>query len=442
LRTSTLQKFPALKPEDSRTPGETVQAATKPLDVALLTGGTDRHYAYGLAMSLVNGGARLDVVGGDAVDGPEMHATPGLNFLGLRKAPGPKAGALKKVRKLLAYYVRLIAYAWNARPEIFHILWNNRIEWFDRTLLMLYYRVLGKKIVVTAHNVNKARRDGKDSLANRLTLRIQYHLANHIFVHTEKMKEELMQDFGVREKAVTVIPYGINNALPPTKLTVEEAKQRLGVTRFEKTILFFGNIRASKGLDILLGAVERLIADGENVRVVVAGKVIKGQEDYWSRVRPVLERLKEHGRLILRDEFIPDEDVAMYFKGADVLALPYTDIFQSGVMFLGYSFGLPVIATDVGSMREDIIEDRTGFLCKPCDAVDLADTIEKYFASQLFRELDRRRKEIRDYVISLHSWSNVAAMTHAVYQRLTEQIPFYSRLLHSDHSVSDSGRGC
>jgi glycosyltransferase involved in cell wall biosynthesis len=109
-------------------------------------------------------------------------------------------------------------------------------------------------------------------------------------------------------------------------------------------------------------------------------------------------------------------------------------------MFLGYSFGLPVIATDVGSMREDIIEGRTGFLCKPRDAVDLADTIEKYFASRLFRQLADRRQEIRDYASLRYSWSNVAAMTHAVYQRLTEQAPLHSRLLHSFHLRSHSGR--
>ena len=52
------------------------------------------------------------------------------------------------------YYAKLIRYAATAEPRIFHILWNNKFEYFDRTLLMLYYRLLGKKIVLTAHNVN------------------------------------------------------------------------------------------------------------------------------------------------------------------------------------------------------------------------------------------------------------------------------------------------
>lgn len=398
---------------------QAAQPETAPVQVALLTGGTDRHYTYGLAMSLVASGVQLDIVGGPGVDGPEMHNTPGLNFLDLREEGAPNAGVLNKASKLLAYYFRLIAYAWSARPEIFHILWNNRILWFDRTVLTLYYRMLGKKIVLTAHNVNKARRDQRDSWWNRLTLKIQYRLAQNIFVHTQKMKDELIEDFNVPAKAVTIISYGINNAVPPTTMTPMEAKHRLGVSQFEKTILFFGNMRASKGLDYLLSAFEQLKADGANYRLIVAGTPQKGDTTYWARLLPVLRRLEAEGSLVLKQEFIPDEDIPMYFAAADVLALPYTEIFQSGVLFLGYSYGIPVIATDVGELREDVVEGRTGFMCQPCNADSLARTIEKYFASELFRELDRRREDIRNYATERHSWSNVAVVTGSVYSELS-----------------------
>jgi len=89
---------------------------------------------------------------------------------------------------------------------------------------MLYYKMCGKKIAYTAHNVNQARRDGKDSLLNRVTLKMQYRLCDHIFVHTQKMKEELCQDFRVAEDAVTVIRYPMNYALPDTELTPADAK--------------------------------------------------------------------------------------------------------------------------------------------------------------------------------------------------------------------------
>ena len=60
---------------------------------------------------------------------------------------------------------------------------------------------------------------------------------------------------------------------------------------------------------------------------------------------------------------------------------PYTHIFQSGVLFLAYAFGLPVIAADVGSLREDVVEGRTGFLFRPQDSCGFGQTIDDYFAA-------------------------------------------------------------
>jgi len=393
------------------------------IEVALLTGGSDRHYTFGLAMALISKGVHLDVVGGDGVDGPEMHATPKLNFLNLRGSQRPDASLPRKVSRLLSYYGRLIGYAWDAKPKVFHILWNNKFEYLDRTLVMLYYKIRGKKIVLTAHNVNQARRDKHDSLLNRLTLRIQYRLTDHIFVHTEKMKDELHRDYGVPEQATTVIPFGINNAVPNTALTSTEAKQRLGIGDSEKTILFFGNMRSSKGLEFLLAAFERIITSDMRYRLIIAGRRMKEFQRQWEDIQPAVSRFFEQGLVILRNEFIPDEEMELYFKAADVLVLPYTEIFQSGVLFLGYSFGLPVIATDVGSFREDIIEGRTGFLCKPCDPADLARTIEMYFESDLFKNLDARRQEIQDYMSAQHSWDVVADFTRNVYGSLSEKNP-------------------
>ncbi|MBK8185454.1 MAG: glycosyltransferase [Candidatus Competibacteraceae bacterium] len=85
--------------------------------------------------------------------------------------------------------------------------------------------------------------------------------------------------------------------------------------------------------------------------------------------------------VVKRINFIPDDEVEIFFKSADVLILPYKAIFQSGLQFLAYGFGLPVIATDIGSFREDIIEGKTGMICRSEDADDLADKIHAFFAA-------------------------------------------------------------
>jgi D-inositol-3-phosphate glycosyltransferase len=390
------------------------------VEVALLTGGFDRHYAFGLATSLASKGVCLDVIGGDDVDSPEMHTTPKLNFLNLRGSKG-EVSLATKITRVLIYYVRLIRYAAVAEAKIFHILWNNKFQFLDRTLLMLYYKFLGKKIVFTAHNVNAGERDSNDSLVNRITLRVQYRLADHVFVHTEQMKRELLLDFGVHEGAVSVIPYGINNSVPDTDLTPTEAKQRLGIRGDERTILFFGVIRPYKGLEYLVDAFQQLAASHPEYRLIIAGEPRKGSEQYLDEIQRTINRHVNRGQVIEKIRYIPDEETELYFKAADVLALPYTHIFQSGVLFLAYSFGLPVIAADVGSLRDDIVPGETGYLCRPCDPINLAKAIEKYFKSDLYKNLDSRRQEVRDYSNAKHSWDIVGEITRKVYTQLLRE---------------------
>jgi D-inositol-3-phosphate glycosyltransferase len=391
------------------------------MEIGLFTGGRDRPYAFGLVKALMSEGLCLHVVGGDELDASEIQANSNLKFIDLHGTSRPDAGHLRKALRVLFYYARVIPYSAVAKPKIFHILWNGKFEYFDRTLLALYYKLLGKKIALTAHNVNAGKRDSNDSLLNRLTLRIQYRLADHIFVHTEQMKSELLHDFAVPAGNVTVIPFGINNAVPCTYLTVADAKQRLGLKNGDRAILFFGNIGPYKGLDQLVAAFQRISARHPEYRLIIAGKHRTGAEAYVDQIRESTKADAECGRVIQRIEHIPDSEVEMYFKAADVLVLPYTHVFQSGVMFLGYSFGLPVIATDVGSLRDDIIEGRTGFLCGPSDPTDLANKIESYFESDLFKDLAGRRQEIQDYAKERHSWDVVGEKTRDVYAALARR---------------------
>jgi glycosyltransferase involved in cell wall biosynthesis len=317
----------------------------------------------------------------------------------------------------LSYYVRLIRYAATAQAKLFHLLWNNKFELFDRTLLMLYYKFLGKRVVFTAHNVNSGKRDSNDSWLNRLSLKIQYDLSDHIFVHTNGMKSELVADFPVAEEKVSVIPFGINNTVSNTSLSCKGAKRQLGVDASDKTLLFFGNIAPYKGLEYLVSAFAGLLNRDRSYRLIIAGR-LKGSEGYWKQIQQGIARSGIRDRVIERIEYIPDEETELFFKAADVLILPYTRVFQSGVLFLGYSFGLPAIASDVGSLKEEIIEGETGFVFKPGDLSDLASKIDEYFKSELFRNLERRRAEIKAYANERYSWDKVAAATTSVYSRL------------------------
>ena len=125
------------------------------------------------------------------------------------------------------------------------------------------------------------------------------------------------------------------------------------------------------------------------------------------------------GRIIEKMRYVPDEATELYFKAADVLILPYVRIFQSGVLLLGYGFGLPVIATDVGSLKKEIIEGKTGFVCKTRDTSDLALKIDQsYQEPPVLQALETQQREIKRYANERYSWSKVAGITTVVYRNL------------------------
>lgn len=404
--------------EMRRKPGATA-ASVATMRVAILTGGGDRPYALGLARALIDQGVAQDFIGSDSLDSPELHGTPLVRFLNLRGDQSENAGFVAKSIRVLGYYLRLLRYALTAGPRLFHILWHNKFEFLDRTLVMGVYKLLGKRVVFTAHNVNAGRRDGRDTIWNRISLRSQYRLADHILVHTGRMKEELESDFKVPAEKITVIPFGINNTVPTTSLSGVGARKRLGIGSNDRTVLFFGNIAPYKGLEYLATAFAQLVSRDRTYRLIIGGRP-KGCEAYWRAIRNTIERAGIRDRLIENIEYIPEEEVEVYFKAADLLVLPYTVIFQSGVLFLGYSFGLPVLAADVGSLKEEIIPGRTGYVCRPRDAKALAQGIADYFDSELYRELETRRPEIRAYANERYSWSQVGEITKSVYARLLE----------------------
>lgn len=389
--------------------------------IALLTGCQDRHYAFGLSTALASRGVRVDIIGNLAVNSPEFREHAKIRFLTYCGSLTAERSVGKKLVGWGLYYVRLLRYAINRQPALLHILWNNKFELLDRTLLMLYYKLLGKTVLLTAHNVNQGRRDSQDSLLNRLTLRCQYGLCDHVFVHTRHMKNELCADFGVRAESVTVIPYGINNAVPHTEMKSSDAKARLGVAHDERTILFFGGIKPYKGLEHLIEAFEHLCGEGAGYRLIIAGERKKEAEAYFDSIQRRIAAMSCGNRIIQVIRHIPDEETEVYFKGADVAALPYKDIFQSGILFLAYSFGLPAVATDVGAFREEIIAGMNGFLCRPGDPLSLAQTLRTYFESDLFRELPSRRPAVQALTNNQHSWDVVAEITQDVYRSLIDK---------------------
>jgi glycosyltransferase involved in cell wall biosynthesis len=218
-----------------------------------------------------------------------------------------------------------------------------------------------------------------------------------------------------RSKA-SVIPFPTPDATPCSDLGCAQARRRLGLPPGAKVLLFFGQIVPYKGLEVLLAALAELAAADPSYRLLVAGKVKPGCDDYWRGLQPLLRPV--HGQVDLRIQHVPEPEVELYFKAADVLVLPYVQIFQSGVLFLAYRFGLPVVATDVGSFGEDVLEGVTGHVCAARDAPALAACIARHFASDLHLQRERAREAILAHARAHHAWTKVAAIIEREYRKL------------------------
>lgn len=199
-----------------------------------------------------------------------------------------------------------------------------------------------------------------------------------VVVHCRRDLEELTDI--LPGKAVISLFHPLYEQFPgPADLDRADARTRLDLPdTTHRLILFFGLIRPYKGLDVLLEAFRLLSDTDPDVRLIVSGEFYEKPE----RFEPLLSELVRSGRLILRDRFIPNEDVHLHFRAADLVVLPYRQATQSGIIPLAYQYGRGVVSTRVGGLDEMVADGESGFLVPPEDPVALADAIRRYFARQ------------------------------------------------------------
>ena len=215
------------------------------------------------------------------------------------------------------------------------------------------------------------------------------------FVVMSRAVEQEMQGF-VKQQKVSYVPHPIydiyGDAIPQAK-----AKERLQLEKASLHILFFGFIRAYKGLDILIEAMSHQVVKDLNLKLVVAGEYYDQQEKYESQITAL--RLSDS--IILHTHFISNEEVVNYFSAADLVVQPYRTATQSGISQIAYHFEKPMVVTNVGGLPEIVDHQKNGYVV-PVQAGAIANAIGDFFNQNKSAEFTQAVKEKKKEF----SWSN------------------------------------
>jgi alpha-maltose-1-phosphate synthase len=232
-----------------------------------------------------------------------------------------------------------------------------------------------------------------------LSTKLMRKMVDAVIVHGAKMKQ-IVVDSGVEDKKVWIMPHGEFSFYD--KWAKEDVKET-------KSALYFGSIREYKGIEYLIEAAPLIISLVPDAKIIIAGNGDLGK--YMPK--EVDERYYE-----IHNRFIPDDEVAGFFQRAAVVVLPYTGGTQSGVIPVAYSFGKPVVVTNVGSIAEAVEEGKTGFIVPPKNAKAIAE------ATAMLLKDEKLRKKMGDNALAKSgelSWATIAEKTLEIYREAIER---------------------
>lgn len=322
---------------------------------------------------------------------------------------GIKSNKIQKVLQYLAYLKRVFLYAVgsNKSKRIVHVQFF-RIERVE-SILFLLLRLFGVKLVFTAHNVLPHEFNRLDYLSRHII----YRCSKSIIVHSEDIKNKIVGTFNIPPKKISIIPHGnFDQYVPVKSISRAEARVKLGLENEDKVILFFGYIRPYKGLDLLLDAFEISARENKRLKLVIAGAAssVELENQYKEKV----EKISKNGSIVYHPGFVPFDEVAKYFVATDVVMLPYKAIDHSGIIHLAYSFGKPLIATNVGDFSEIIENGKSGYIVKVNNTECLAETILQSFENGT--DLEEMGAYARKLSETKYSWLEIAKKAKALYE--------------------------
>lgn len=197
------------------------------------------------------------------------------------------------------------------------------------------------------------------------------------FVVMSKSVERELKTFLKKGQPVAYIPHPIYDNYGPIA-DKNEAATALNFPATSNYLLFFGFIRAYKGLDVLLKAMGDPIVKALDVKLIVAGEYYADQEYYEG----LIQEYDLGDQVILKTDFVPNDVVRYYFGLADMVVQPYKTATQSGISQLAYHYEVPMLVTAVGGLPEIVPHGEAGYVVPPNNPKAVAEAIVDFYKNK------------------------------------------------------------
>jgi len=262
------------------------------------------------------------------------------------------------------------------------------------SIVSLVKRNVQSEVVFICHNVIEHESHRIKKMATKAVL----SKADRIITHSKEDTLRLKHLLGNGVNAITAF-HPTYTDLSSRRYTKEQARDKLGLTGH--VLLFFGFVRQYKGLDVLLDVMP-IIMKEKNITLLIVG-------EFWSDKQSYLDKIDHSGtsaNVRIVDEYVPNEEIGIYFAASDLVVQPYISASGSGICQIAYGFDRPVVATNVGSLPEVVSDGVNGRLVEPCNPRSLAlaimESLEPAILSRFTMNANKTKEEF--------SWERMAAI--------------------------------
>lgn len=238
-------------------------------------------------------------------------------------------------------------------------------------------RAFNKRIIYTPHDLGNFY--GKIGTAQK----ILYNVSNRIIVHNDKNKEELKKSDRISEKKIAVIQHGgFEYFLKHSSLEKVQIREKLGFPMNRIILKITGNLSEEKGIFTAISSMRHL-SDIPNLCLLISGKPTKNFK--ISKCVEMIRDLSLAERVIIKQGFIPDNLLEFHFRCSDVVLIPYSTCYESGVLKYAFSCGLPVIVSNLDVFSEYVKDGVNSVIFEAQNDYDLAQKIRTVLSNDALR---------------------------------------------------------